>query len=135
MKIVNDERGAALVEFAIVLPLLLLLIGGIIQFGFIFNGQITLTSAVREGARHAVVGNSDIDVKDKVKNSSVALMLEIDEDDISIIDEVDENGNEAKRVNAKGTVLVFMPFMGFLKKDDKPYIELTASSIMRNEKF
>ena len=135
MSFFNDEKGAALVEFALVLPLLLLLIGGIIQFGFIFNGQITLTSAVREGARHAVVGNSDMDVKDKVKRSSTALMLRISEDDISVMSEIDANNNPTKKVTAMGTVEIFMPFMGFLtKSSQESYMELTASSIMRNEK-
>jgi len=45
------DRGAAAVEFAIVLPLLLLLAFGIIDFGRALNAQITLTQAAREGAR------------------------------------------------------------------------------------
>jgi Flp pilus assembly protein TadG len=45
------DRGAAAVEFALLLPLLLLLIFGIIDFGRALNAQITLTQAAREGAR------------------------------------------------------------------------------------
>jgi Flp pilus assembly protein TadG len=45
------ERGAAAVEFALVLPVLLLVIFGIIDFGRMLNAQITLTEAAREGAR------------------------------------------------------------------------------------
>ena len=49
----NDarDRGAAAVEFALLLPMLLLLIFGIIDFGRALNAQITLTQAAREGAR------------------------------------------------------------------------------------
>jgi len=50
------DRGAAAVEMAIVLPLLLLLVCGIIDFGRMFNAQITLTEAAREGARAAALG-------------------------------------------------------------------------------
>lgn len=50
-----DERGAAAVELAIVLPVLLLLIGGIVDFGRFFFLQIQLTNAAREGARAAIV--------------------------------------------------------------------------------
>lgn len=50
------ERGAAAVEFAILLPVLLLLIFGIIDFGRMLNAQITLTEAAREGARAAALG-------------------------------------------------------------------------------
>ncbi|HSM00953.1 MAG TPA: TadE family protein [Acidimicrobiia bacterium] len=47
----NDDQGAALVEFAIVLSLLVMLIFGIIEFGRAYNAQITLTHATREGVR------------------------------------------------------------------------------------
>ncbi|HEY5436591.1 MAG TPA: TadE/TadG family type IV pilus assembly protein [Candidatus Limnocylindrales bacterium] len=45
------EEGQGLVEFALVLTPLLLLLLGIVQFGFIFNTYITVTSAAREAAR------------------------------------------------------------------------------------
>ena len=47
----NRDRGAVAVEFAILLPVLLLLIFGIIDFGRALNAQIALTQAAREGAR------------------------------------------------------------------------------------
>ncbi|WKZ82600.1 MAG: pilus assembly protein [Acidimicrobiia bacterium] len=45
------DEGAALVEFALVLPLLVMLTFGIIEFGRAYNAQITLTHASREGVR------------------------------------------------------------------------------------
>ena len=51
----RSEKGQALVEFALVAPLLLLLLFGIIQFGIAFNNSLTLTDAVRAGARAAIV--------------------------------------------------------------------------------
>lgn len=48
-----DERGQSLVEMALVLPLLLLLLVGIIDFGRAFNNYIIITNAAREGARYA----------------------------------------------------------------------------------
>lgn len=50
------ERGAAAVEFAFILPILLLVIGGTVDFGRALYTQVTLTNAAREGARAAVVG-------------------------------------------------------------------------------
>ena len=43
-------------EFALVLPILALLLFGVIQFGLVFNSYLTLTDAVRAGARKAAVG-------------------------------------------------------------------------------
>jgi Flp pilus assembly protein TadG len=51
-----DDRGAAAVELALVLPLLLVLLFGIVDFGRMLNAQIVLTEAAREGARAAAMG-------------------------------------------------------------------------------
>jgi hypothetical protein len=52
----RGEDGAAAVEFALLLPLLVLLLFGFIQFGLAFNTRIQATNAAREAARQAVVG-------------------------------------------------------------------------------
>jgi Flp pilus assembly protein TadG len=51
----RSESGQGIVEFALVLPLLLMLVLGIIQFGITFNNYLTLTDATRVGARKAAV--------------------------------------------------------------------------------
>jgi Flp pilus assembly protein TadG len=56
------DRGAAAVEMAIVLPMLLLVIGGIVDFGRAFFTQVVITNAAREGARAAVV-NANVQVR------------------------------------------------------------------------
>lgn len=52
----RSQVGAAAVEFAILLPVMMLVIGGIVDFGRAFFTQIELTNAAREGARAAIVG-------------------------------------------------------------------------------
>jgi Flp pilus assembly protein TadG len=47
----RDERGQALLEFALVLPLLLALLLGIVMFGIVFNQYLTLTNATTIGAQ------------------------------------------------------------------------------------
>lgn len=56
----SNEAGAALVEFAIITPLLLLLVFGIIEFGRAYNTQNTLTHAAREGAREYAITQDPI---------------------------------------------------------------------------
>jgi len=57
-KLIRNQKGQAFVEFALVLPILLLLVFGIIQFGILFNNYLTLTDAVRAGARQAAVSRT-----------------------------------------------------------------------------
>jgi Flp pilus assembly protein TadG len=52
---IRSERGQSMTEFALVLPLLVVLLFGIIQFGITFNNYISLTDAVRAGARKGAV--------------------------------------------------------------------------------
>jgi Flp pilus assembly protein TadG len=56
---IKDQKGGALIEFAIVLPLLMLLVGGIVDFGILFYNKQVLTNASREGARAGIVYQSD----------------------------------------------------------------------------
>jgi Flp pilus assembly protein TadG len=54
----NTDRGQAVVEFAVILPVLLLILFAILQFGVVFNNYIQVTAAAREGARKAAVSRS-----------------------------------------------------------------------------
>jgi Flp pilus assembly protein TadG len=56
----GGERGAALVEFAIVLPVFLMLVLGAIDWGWFFLVQDAVSNAAREGARAAIVGGSGV---------------------------------------------------------------------------
>lgn len=54
-KLCKGRAGQAMVEFALVVPIFLLLVIGVIEFGRAWNLQQTITDAAREGARRAVV--------------------------------------------------------------------------------
>lgn len=54
----RDEGGQAVVEFALVFPLLLLVLTAILQFGVMYNKYITLTDAVRVGVRTLALGRN-----------------------------------------------------------------------------
>ena len=60
----HGQRGAVAVETVLVLPILLLLVFGIIEFGFVFNAQMSLTQAVREGVRVGAIGDDDVATKE-----------------------------------------------------------------------
>ena len=69
----TDNRGAALVEFAIVVLLLLTLVLGIIEFGLLMKDYLLLNHAAREGARSAALGSPTSAVISRVQSSSPTL--------------------------------------------------------------
>lgn len=48
----SEERGAALVEFVLIVPVLLMLVMGLVSGGIVFNHKLDMVSAAREGARY-----------------------------------------------------------------------------------
>ena len=50
----RSDSGAELIELAIVLPILLIVVAGIVDFGFLFRRYEAITNAAREGARVAI---------------------------------------------------------------------------------
>jgi Flp pilus assembly protein TadG len=65
----RDDRGAELIEMAIVLPILLLVFAAIVDFGFLFQRYEVVTNAAREGARMATLPNYTVaDVQARVSD-------------------------------------------------------------------
>jgi hypothetical protein len=63
----RSQAGAELVEFALVLPMMLLVFGGIVDFGLLLQRQQVVTNAAREGARLGVLpGYTQADVQARV---------------------------------------------------------------------
>ena len=63
----RSERGAELIELALVLPILMLVFAGIVDFALMFQRFLTISNAAREGARIAVLpGYTQTDVQNRV---------------------------------------------------------------------
>jgi len=63
----KKDQGVSFIEFAVVLPILLALVIGIIEFGWIYTGYIVINGAAREGARLAARGDVE-DIDTRVQN-------------------------------------------------------------------
>lgn len=66
----SSDRGAAIAEFALIVPLLVILIVGIFEFGRFLNIQIALQGAAREGARALALGKTSAEVSTAVTTSA-----------------------------------------------------------------
>jgi len=81
----KNRRGAATVEMAIVLPLLLMLTMGGIKYGWLFLRAQQITNAARYGARIAILPDADSDeVKETVITLLAAANITVDNNDITI---------------------------------------------------
>ena len=86
-KRLQNQQGAALVEFAVVLPMLLLLLFGIIEFGRVLSVSHSVNSAAREGARVASLPGSDNDsVLAAIQNDLALAGLAVDSVEFDPID-------------------------------------------------
>ena len=130
------KRGMAMLEFVFILPVLLLTLFSIIEFGLLFGRWQTLTNAAREGARTAVVYRKDCVVADVetevrtiVKNYASSLNIVLADTDITI-------AGPCLGAGSQSSVQVDWPFVfrvvpGF--SGLSPTIDLVGNSVMRNE--
>jgi Flp pilus assembly protein TadG len=115
----NDD-GVVSIELALILPILLLLVFGIIQFGRAYNAKIELSSAVREGARAFALGTDDPATVTK----DAAPGLESDLIDVETSASPCAAGSEAK-VTATYPFDLNVPFWG------NHAITISATGVMR----
>src|SRR3954463_5821485 len=69
----REQRGASAVEFALIVPLLVVLVLGIAEFGHAFQVQGTLSAAAREGVRSMALQNNPTAARTVVKNAAATL--------------------------------------------------------------
>ena len=80
----HDEKGQTLVEFALVVPLLCVLLFAIIQFGVVFNHYVTVTDAARAGARKAAVSRFIGDQGASAEETAVESAANLDEEQLEV---------------------------------------------------
>lgn len=73
MRFRRNNYGQSLVETAIVLPLVILLLMGMIDFGLLLNHYIVISNASREAARKASLGGTDAEILTQVQNLTTIL--------------------------------------------------------------
>jgi len=69
----NLKKGQSMVETALILPIVILILMGIIDFGLMFNKYLIINNASREGARKAAVGGTDYEIYSAVSNVTSSL--------------------------------------------------------------
>jgi len=140
LKRFRNQRGAALLETAITLPLVLLVSVSIFEFGRAYQTWQVLTNAAREGARIAVItGTTDADVTSAVRNYMTAGRLTNAATAPVVIERnVALGANNASRitVNYPFNFMVLSPVARLVQRSSslgQGALTMTAVAIMRNE--
>jgi len=131
----RSERGQALAEFALVLPLVLLFIAGITEMSRAWNIKQVVTDAAREGARYTVVKDADVDSNDvKAKIMERLALGSIETATITI-----GPGADWRQTGLPMTVTVETQFkMGLIGAllqwvGGSPLVTISTDATMRNE--
>ena len=69
-RMVKSEKGQSMVELALILPIIILILFGILEFGRIFYSYIVITNAAREGARVGAVGSPDSVIIERIREAA-----------------------------------------------------------------
>ena len=127
IRIIKNEKGASAVEFALILPILVMLVFGIFQFGIAYNNYITITHAAREGARRAAVDLTNPLLEQIIKERAYP----IPEDDIIISITTPDGTDIGDPVVVEITynMTVEIPLVGSWD------IPLTSKAVMRLENY
>jgi Flp pilus assembly pilin Flp len=119
-KVLKNEKGANAIEFALILPVFVMVIFAILQFGIVFNNWIALTYAAREGARLAATGEYDpVVVVERVPTAKIESIT---------VDGLDGEIGDPVTVNVTGEVInLNIPFLS------AKAVNLTSSATLRIE--
>lgn len=129
---IKDHRGQALVEFALILPVLLLLLLGIMEAGRLFAGYVELQNAAREGVRWEAVNDSgdENQIYTVVKGRYVL----VNEAEVTKEIKPNENSGEYCSISLNWKVDPLTPITAFLANNVSKKIEMPpVKMVMRKE--
>jgi Flp pilus assembly protein TadG len=124
----REQRGATAVEFALIVPLLIVLVLGIAEFGRAFQVQGTLSAAAREGVRVMALQNDSVAAKAAVRNAATSLDPTITDAEISIFPLTGCPAVNPGSATVRLTISYPMPYLtGFFGSG----LNLTGTGVMR----
>ncbi len=128
-----DTKGQALLEFALVLPILLLLVLGIVEFGHIWNINQMVSDTTREGARRAVIQDPTI-TQQGVHDFMMQRLYDAHVDTTVVTITFSQSGTgNWQATNKPQTVTIQFPYSFMFFTRAFGTVQITSSFTMRNE--
>lgn len=122
----KNEHGQSLVETAITLPIFILVLCGILDFGWLFTNQLMLNNCSREAARFAVVNSDDPNFQTVITNKAKSFVLIGNPEDLTVTVSLVK---PEVTVTVDRTVPVLTPIVGAFYTNNQA--ELTSTTTMR----
>jgi Flp pilus assembly protein TadG len=134
----KDEKGQSIVELALILPILIVLLGAIIDFGWLYSCKISATNAVREAARYSSIHIYDSYADDDraiaqsiVLNGAVQLPEDTTTVTLNCLDSDSDGADDSVRVTVTSPIRLLTGISSTIM--GKSEITISAESIMRIE--
>ena len=126
-RLINENRGQALVELALIMPILIMLLFGIIEFGRVFNAYLIVNNASREGARTASVGADNLTIINKVKQT----VPNLDQSKLSveILPLSNRKRGEPVTVTVKYSIKLYAPLVDIALTNPMPVTNQTTMRV------
>ncbi len=132
MRFLRREKGQAMVEFAIVLPIFILVLCGILDFGWYFFHTLLIENGAREGARYGAVNAANSNcaalVETKVESMIPTTVKELD---VDVTFSTPSRTDGDIKVSVRGTVYTLTPVLGIFFENQK--IPLKSEVTMKAE--
>jgi TadE-like protein len=124
-----NKKGQSMVEMALILPIIIMLFMGMVEFSRIFGSYLLVTHASREGARMASIGKTDEEIRTNV--TSKVNILNVSELQVILTPEDDARvSGDDVRVCVKYKLVIYAPVISSIVSN--PF-EMEANTYMRVE--
>lgn len=128
----KSVKGQSMVEMAIILPVLLIILFGIIEFGRILGAYVIIQNLARDGVRAGVVGSTNQQIEDQIIANAV--LITIDEEDIEIVPSPDTERSLGGplRVRIASEMELIIPLLSSIVPNP---VKMSAEHVMRIEQL
>jgi uncharacterized protein (UPF0333 family) len=125
--LMSSEKGQSIVEFALILPLVILMIFGILDFGRVFHAYLAIDHAGREAARAASIGKDNTTILNTAVNDATSIGLKSEQ----VV--IDPSGSRSSGTEAKITISYPVTFLTPIIGNLISPLTLTNTTVMRVE--
>ena len=134
MEIKRKERGQSLVEFAIVLPILLIILAGVLDLGRLYYAYVAVTDAAAEGAAYAAIWPDEYDEMFERAQDATGGMVVLEPGSVEVDYETSGSGDPIS-VTVSYSHTLATPLMNVIVPDGRLVLRAVATEVILTGEF